>query len=150
MVRMSTGLKTFLLGSGSFIDAFDRGVIELYSGSQPPSADSPPTGTLLGKVTTDGGEFNHGDPDHGLRFILAGQSAGVTKSSDDWIATFTASGTIGWYRLKGNPADGNAPSISALRLDGAFTEPFDQLYLPNATVAAGSTQEIEQFLLTFS
>lgn len=51
-VRLSTKLRDLLVNSGGFNGALGQGCIRIYSGSQPASADSAATGTLLGIVTS--------------------------------------------------------------------------------------------------
>lgn len=54
-LRFSTGLRNNLAGNKGFASTFAKGSIRIYSGSQPASADSPVTGTLLGTVTLSSG-----------------------------------------------------------------------------------------------
>jgi len=54
-VRFSTGLRNNIANSGGLAAMFNRGRLEIYSGSQPVSADSAVTGTLLGIVTASSG-----------------------------------------------------------------------------------------------
>jgi hypothetical protein len=50
-IRISTGLRNALAHGLGFGGALSRGSIEIYSGSQPATADAAVTGTLLGVVT---------------------------------------------------------------------------------------------------
>lgn len=50
-MRLSTGLRNFLAKEGGIDDALRNGIIEIYSGAQPASADAAPTGTLLCTIT---------------------------------------------------------------------------------------------------
>lgn len=54
-LRYSTGLRNHLANGGSFKKAFQNGRIEIYTGSQPASADAAVTGTLLVTVTNNNG-----------------------------------------------------------------------------------------------
>lgn len=54
-IRYSTALRNFLQAYGSFKDAFDNGVILLYSGSQPASPDNAATGILLATISVASG-----------------------------------------------------------------------------------------------
>jgi hypothetical protein len=54
-VKLSTGLRDFLLGEGSLRKAFEDAVLNIYSGAAPASADDAPTGTLLAKITKASG-----------------------------------------------------------------------------------------------
>jgi hypothetical protein len=50
-LRYSTYARNFMAGYGSFKDAFQNGRIEIYSGTQPTTADAAVTGTLLCTIT---------------------------------------------------------------------------------------------------
>lgn len=54
-LRLSTGLRNFLLSGGSLKDAFNGGKLFLYSGAQPTTADDAFTGTLLATITLASG-----------------------------------------------------------------------------------------------
>ena len=54
-LRLSTGLRNFILAGGSLKDAMQGGEIQIYNGTQPGSADSAPTGTLLATITDGSG-----------------------------------------------------------------------------------------------
>jgi len=51
-VRFSTGTRNGLAGSIGLAGLFNRGYINIYSGTQPTTADSAVTGTLLGTMTS--------------------------------------------------------------------------------------------------
>lgn len=51
MLRFSTGLRNNLAGNKGFASTFNNGSINIYSGTQPATADSAATGTLLGTVS---------------------------------------------------------------------------------------------------
>jgi len=50
-LRFSTGFRDKLVSSTGFAACFAGGVIDVYSGTQPVTADSAVTGTLLGRVS---------------------------------------------------------------------------------------------------
>jgi len=54
-VRLSTGLRNALAKQLSIGDALRNGIIEIYSGAQPASADAAPTGTLLCTISSSSG-----------------------------------------------------------------------------------------------
>lgn len=54
-LRLSTGLRNLLTGGAGFGQIFNRGRIEIYTGSQPANADAMVTGTLLGTVSASSG-----------------------------------------------------------------------------------------------
>ena len=50
-IRLSTGLRNAVTGTLGFAGALAKGTIEIYTGTQPTSADAAITGTLIGIVT---------------------------------------------------------------------------------------------------
>lgn len=54
-LRFSTALRNNLAGNKGFASTFAKGSINIYSGTQPATADSAVTGTLLGTVTLSSG-----------------------------------------------------------------------------------------------
>ncbi|MBK7002102.1 MAG: hypothetical protein IPH35_19720 [Rhodoferax sp.] len=56
-VRLSTGLRNNIVGPTGIGASFANGIIEIRTGSQPATADSAATGTLLGTVTLASGVF---------------------------------------------------------------------------------------------
>lgn len=54
-MRLSTGLRNFLAKEGGLGDALSGGIIEIYTGPQPASADGAPTGTLLCTISNASG-----------------------------------------------------------------------------------------------
>ena len=54
-LRISDGLRNFMLQHGSFRQSLHGGKIEIYSGTQPSSSNAAPTGTLLATITKASG-----------------------------------------------------------------------------------------------
>lgn len=54
-LRFSPALQNFIAAQGSWKDAFDNGSIEIYTGSQPATADLAVSGTLLVIITSSSG-----------------------------------------------------------------------------------------------
>ncbi|RYF49269.1 MAG: hypothetical protein EOO27_33935, partial [Comamonadaceae bacterium] len=53
--KASTGLRNHLLATGSLREALNGGFLELYSGTEPATADAAvPVGTLLLRIYSDG------------------------------------------------------------------------------------------------
>jgi hypothetical protein len=98
----STGYKNARAAAVKTI--FDYGVIRLYSGSRPASADLAETGTLLAEITNDGGAFTPGVQDGaGLRFDGPVNGALSIKAGQNWKTNaILATGTIGYGVLYDN------------------------------------------------
>ena len=132
-IRLSTGLRNALIGTGGGLAAvFANGIIEVYSGSQPASADAAP-----------------GSATNGLTWAAAAAGA-VTKSTDNWQFTGVAAGTAGWFRLKGNAVDAGALSTTLPRLDGSIANSGGDMNLSNTSIAVGSPNTVDVFSVTMS
>lgn len=136
-IRLSTGLRNGMLDSTGMKEAFTNGVLYLYSGAQPASADNAVTGTLLVIISKDAGAFAFGAPTNGLN--LAAPSLGaVTKDGNNWLGNGLTDGTIGWFRLMGNAADALGSSVVLPRLDGSVANSGADLNLGNIIVTASA------------
>jgi hypothetical protein len=147
-IRLSTGLRNALVGTGGGLaTVFANGIIEIYSGAQPASADAAPTGTLLGTVTTNAGAFTPGVATNGLTWAAAANGT-VTKSASNWQFNGVAAGTAGWFRLKGNALDNNTLSTTLPRLDGSIANSGGDMNLSNTTIAVASPNTVDVFSVT--
>ena len=145
-LRISTGLATLLAGTTGFSGAMANGVIDIYSGTQPATADSAATGTLLGTVTLNAGAFTPGSTTNGLTFSAA--SAGVVSKSGVWSFVGIAAGTAGWFRFRGNAVDSGGISTALPRLDGSVATSGANLNLSNISIAVGAPTTVDTFTWT--
>lgn len=114
----STGFVEKRNQGAAFADLFHNGVMEVYSGPQPATADHAPPGTLLARVTRDAASWTAGFPAGGLQFLASGRY--IVKQPDHaWYLTGIADGQAGWFRLLPNAADPGTYSLTAPRIDGA-------------------------------
>lgn len=133
---------------GSFRDIFKRGVLKIYTGYQPATADTAFSGTLLVTISLASGTFVSGAPANGLDFGEA--SAGViSKASGVWSGVAIATGTAGWFRLYANPADAGGASTTLPRLDGMVSTSGAELNMSSTSIVTGSTITIDTFTVTF-
>ena len=146
-IRLSTGLRNAIAGTSGFAGAMSTGVIDIYSGAQPLTADSAASGTLLGTATVAGGAFNPGSPTNGLLFAAAVGGA-VTKNADLWQFNGIANGTAGWFRFRGNAADAGGASTTLVRMDGSIASSGGDMSLGNLSVTIGSPNTIDAFSFT--
>ena len=156
-VLYSTGCITKLLGAatatGSVVTVpganglkglLDNGVIRVYSGAQPASADAAPTGTLLGSITKDGASYTEGVVTNGL--VLAAPSGrSVSKSSDVWKLTGVASGTAGYGRYQSLAVDDDSVSTTLVRVDFSIGITSGDMRVTSVTTSIGSTATVDSF-----
>lgn len=76
-LRLSTGMRDFLNKYGSIGDAMRNGRIEIYSGSQPSTADAAATGTLLCTITSSSGALTNEVLATGTVTLTGGASGSV-------------------------------------------------------------------------
>lgn len=95
-IRLSTGLRNELLkpAGSSFGDVMADFYVDLYSGSQPASADTAPTGTLLITYSLNGLGAAGGT----WGSAAAGKVSRTT--SEVLMGTAAATGTAGWGRIR--------------------------------------------------
>ena len=91
-LKLSTGLRNFLLGEGNIRKAFEDGVLNIYSGTAPANAHDAATGTLLCKIAKASGAVAanaRSSPQIGLITI------GSHAPGETFIIKVTADGTTG-------------------------------------------------------
>lgn len=76
-IRFSTGVRNGLAQGFGFAGLFNDGCISIYSGSQPSTADTAPTGTLLGTISISSGAITKETQASGT-ITLTGGSTSVT------------------------------------------------------------------------
>lgn len=142
--KLSTGTRNGVLNAVAAI--FDKGVIEVYSGTQPLNGDAAPTGTLLGVITKNGGPWIAGNPDNGLSFKPA--EGGVLQKSDAvWSFKGLAKGTAGWWRFVPNAADDKSVSDALPRLDGSVGVGSGELRLSTTAIDVGVPVSVDRFVI---
>lgn len=150
-VNASTGFRARLLGPQSFEQIFGGGCIEVRSGVQPETADMAVVGTLLGRITANGGLWTEGSSVNGLTFNRAGHRI-TNPAAPPWILDGLASGMATWFRLRGI-SDPGTLSLSAPRIDGAIGQLEDigdfQMRLPTTAISASTAIPIESWWFVF-
>jgi hypothetical protein len=148
MISYSTGLINSILGTAPLNTTLANGVIRVYSGAQPASADSAATGTLLGTVTLAGAAFTEGTATNGINFDApVGRS--ISKAvAEDWKFKGIAAGTIGYMRFQGNAADAQASSSLLPRIDMSVGITSGDVRLSTVTSAVNSIITIDTFTIT--
>ncbi len=135
-IKISTGLRTALMGTDGMKTLLDGGFMKIYSGGQPTGADYTETGTLLTTISTTSGT-------DGLVYgtAAAGQ---LPKSADVWNGTVVAAGVAGYFRIYGT-AGTTGSSNTEKRLDGAIGTVSADMSLSNNSLTVGATVTIDSF-----
>jgi hypothetical protein len=76
-IRQSTGLRNFLNNYGSYKNAFTGGKLLIYSGSQPTTADTAASGTLLVTISLGSGTWTAETPSAATVELTGGGSGSV-------------------------------------------------------------------------
>ena len=135
---------TILAVPQSFKDIFTYGVLCIYTGSQPASADVAPTGTLLLVISIASGDFVAGTLTNGL--LWDAPVAGVLgKAAGVWSDAGLATGTAGWFRFYANDYDTGS---NALCFDGAVGTSGAELNLSSTAIVLAATTTIDEFEVT--
>jgi len=145
-LRLSTGLRNGMLGTSAFKTLMQNGVIDVYAGTQPTTADDTENGTLLCRFTVASGAFTAGTATNGLNFGTAADGA-IPKSSDVWSGVGVATGTAGWFRFRANDA-ATGTSTTAVRFDGSVSTSGAQLNMSSTAITSGATTTIDSFTFT--
>ena len=137
--RISTGLVNAMVQTNSFGTLTSAGFLDLYSGSQPTTADDAETGTKLCSITTTSGTG-------GLVFGTAASGI-LPKSASVWSGVVLASGVAGWFRFYG-AGKTTGTNGTAYRFDGAVGLTGSDLVLTHTSLVKDTTLTIEQFTIT--
>jgi len=140
-------MRNGLLGTDDLKGLFTDGVLRIYSGIQPTSADDAETGTLLCEITVSSGVFTPGSPDNGLEFGAPAAGTISKASGEVWSGVATATGTAGWFRFYANARTTGA-STTAARFDGSVSTSGAQLNMSSTAITAGATTTIDSFAVT--
>lgn len=149
--RFSTGFRNEFLKAGgkSYADALANGVIEIYSGTQPASADDTEvgSGTLLLTVTLNSGAFTPGSPTNGLNLDAAVDGVLSKAAAEVWSGVGVADGVAGWFRFYDNSMVKGA-STTAIRIDGAIATSGAEIVMANTTITTAGTSTLDTFNIT--
>jgi hypothetical protein len=157
-LKFSTGLKNQLFNSikgeiAASTYSLKNGVIYIYSGTQPATADAAATGTLLMVVTVGSGAFVHGTATNGLDFDAPAAGVMAKAAAEVWsgvgLADAGTGTTAGWFRHCGNPADNQGISTTLPRIDGRISTSGAEMSLSNLTIVQGASTTVDTYSLSW-
>ena len=141
-LRLSTGLRDGMMGTSTLKEELNGGVLDIFTGSQPASANYIETGTKLVRISTSAGTGST----TGLVFGTAGTGI-LPKSASDWKGTVSVAGVAGWFRFYGTSGT-TGTSSTAIRMDGAIGVSGADLNLSHTSLTADSTLTVSTFSIT--
>lgn len=143
-IRLSDEARNRLLAGGAnggIKNAFNGGFIAILSGSQPNSANTGATGTLLGTVTVNG------DGTTGISFDAPVAGVISKAAAEAWKFTGLAAGIAGWFRMYAAGDTITATDSTKPRIDGAIGTSGAELNLSNVTIAVGQVNTVDSFTI---
>ena len=140
-LRLSTGLRSKLMDTGSLKTIFAAGFIKIYSGAVPGDADAAATGTLLCTISNASGGT-------GINFNAAAVSGILDKASaETWSGVNAATGTATYFRHVAVGDDGTLSTTQA-RIQGAIATVGSEMNLSAVALTSGATQTVDYYSVT--
>lgn len=142
-MQLSTGLRTFLMVTGSLKQALDGTVIKIYNGPIPATADAPLAGnTLLCTITKDG------DGVTGLTMEPTAAGGVMTKNTSEvWEGEVIATGEATFFR-QGTLADPDNSSNTAIRIQGTVATMGGDINFTDTLFTTGDSRRIRYYNAT--
>jgi hypothetical protein len=124
-----------------------NGVIEVYTGTQPATADLAESGTKLLRITIASGVFVSGTATNGLNLADGTDGVATKEALEVWSGVGLTDGTAGWFRYYSN-AYVTGASTTAERFDGACGVGTGELRMSTLTVSTGATSTVDTGTIT--
>lgn len=131
---------------GSFSDCLRNGVIRIFPGTQPASADATEGVSHIVEVSLNSGVFVVG----GVNGINLNGSVSGTISKEPteiWSGIGVDTNTAGWFRFYDKDRVVGASTV-AVRWDGAIGQSGAQLNMSNTSIVTGTTTTIDSLAIT--
>lgn len=137
-LKVSTGLRNKLLDTGSLASLMAGGLIKIYSGSPPASADDAASGSLLCTISLN-------STGTGVNMASTATGGVLAKSTaETWSGVVALSGAATYYRHVA-ASDTGAASTTQARLQGEIATAGAELNLSSTTLTSGATQTVDYY-----
>jgi hypothetical protein len=138
-LKLSTGLRNKMLDTGSFKTIMNGGLLKIYKGTPPNTADDIATaGDLLCTVSVN-------STGTGITMAASAVSGTLAKNSSEvWSGSVGLAGTATWFRHVAT-SDTAASSTTEARLQGVVATAGGELNLSSTGLSAGATQTIDYY-----
>jgi hypothetical protein len=142
-MKASTGLRNDMLDTGSLKSVLDDGVMRIYAGTVPATADAAIGGaTLLCEITDNDQGLGAGQ---GIDFEAAAVDGVLSKETTQiWSGTNAATGTASFFRIETQADDGSS-STSLQRIQGTVATSGADLNLASTSLVSAALQTIDYF-----
>lgn len=152
-IRLSTKLRNNMLNNLGFKETFDGGLLAIFSGSQPASADAPASGTLLAYFYSDGVTAATG-----LSFDAPVDGVIAKAVAQTWSGVALANGVAGWFRFMqfvtniattkaSGVADDTGTKANA-RVDGSIGTSGTDMTVSSTNIVQNAMQLLSTFNIT--
>jgi len=144
-LKISTGLRNYLLDNGSVKDALDGGLIKQYSGPVPATADAAIAGgnTLLRTISVNGAGG-------GISFDAAAVDGTLSKDpAEVWSGTIVATDTATFYRHV-SAADTGVLSTTEPRIQGSIGVAGAEMNVSTVAFVTGVSNTLNNYTLTLT
>jgi len=154
MIILSSGARLAGFNATGLKAAMANGIIYVYTGPQPATADAAVQGTLLMKITKDAGAFAFGTSTNGLNFdapTVSGNNILLAKAAaENWQGVAIAAGVPGWFRHMANPTDALGVSTSLPRIDGTVGNAGSDLIIVGTSFEIGTPETVVSYQLSWA
>jgi len=147
--RASTGFVNAVNTVGCVKDIMANGVIGIYSGTQPATADATENGSLLMLLTLESGAFEGGTATNGLNMDVSTAGVLAKAVAEIWSGVGLAAAGEGttstWFRWYDNDYVTGASSV-AVRYDGSIgTTTSYEMRMANTTIVEDNPTVVNTF-----
>lgn len=139
-MKASTGLRNYMLDTGSMKAGLAGGFLKIYKGAVPADADAAATGTLVLTVSVNS------DGVTGLSMAAAAAAGVLAKAAEVWSGVVEAGGphTAAYFRFV-TAADDGTLSTTQRRLQGTIGTAGADMNLASTELTSGATRTIDYF-----
>jgi hypothetical protein len=138
-MKLSTGLRDYLLTTGNFKSGVDGGAIFIYDGAEPATADAALSGNTLLCIISNNAAGT------GITMATSSTSGVLGKNpSEVWRGLIVANGTASFYRFQGLTDDGTM-STTNNRLQGTVGVVGADLIFSSVNFVSGNYKNIDSF-----
>jgi hypothetical protein len=144
-MKRSTGIRNYMLASGSFKAGMAGSIVNVYSGTAPDTADAAlPGGTLLLLTYSLNGAGG------GLSLEANAADGSIQKNSAEvWQGAIVLSGTPTFFRMQ-LPSDDGTASITLNRLQGTVALQDADMIVSSTTWTVGDERKLNYFVASIA